>query len=88
MMELVTEKHQYAAQATLLLTDSLLLVYMWSSVSTALLTMIFFITGAVAIVLYIIFVPESPKWLFITEGTNSTKGIKMLNYIAWMNGVK
>ena len=42
--------------------------------------------GTVAIVLYMILVPESPKWLFFKEGASSKRGIDALNYIAWMNG--
>lgn len=44
------------------------------------------IVGSVAIVLYMLIVPESPKWLFFAEGASSKKGIDVLNYIAWFNG--
>ena len=31
-------------------------------------------------------VPESPKWLLIKKGSKSKEAIKVLNYIAWLNG--
>ena len=42
--------------------------------------------GIFAAVLYLLIVPESPKWLFLTEGEESINAIKNLNYIAWFNG--
>ena len=38
---------------------------------------------AVAVVLYLLIVPESPRWLLL-NGYKS-KGIKVYNYIAWIN---
>ena len=44
--------------------------------------------GSVAIVMYMLIVPESPKWLFFKEGASSQRGIDALNFIAWFNGSK
>lgn len=35
-----------------------------------------------------IFIPESPRWLFLKKGTNNKQAIDVLNYIAWFNGSK
>jgi hypothetical protein len=32
-----------------------------------------------------LFIPESPRWLFQNEGKKSKQAIKNLNYIAWVN---
>jgi len=45
-----------------------------------------YIIGFVASILYLIIIPESPKWLIIRQGPKSQKAIKILNYIAWFNG--
>jgi len=37
-------------------------------------------------ILYLLIVPESPKWLLIKKGSRSKEAIKVLNYIAWFNG--
>lgn len=47
---------------------------------------ILYIIGWVASILYLIIIPESPKWLIIREGPRSKQAIKILNYIAWFNG--
>ena len=41
--------------------------------------------GTLCIIIYLLFIPESPKWLFEKEGTSSKKAITILNYIAWFN---
>lgn len=46
----------------------------------------FLIAGCLATVLYLAFIPESPKWIFLMEGPESPYGIEVLNYIAWFNG--
>ena len=45
-----------------------------------------FICGFTGCVLFALFIPESPRWLFLQKGTNSQEAIKALNYIAWFNG--
>jgi len=40
----------------------------------------------VVTLLFIIFIPESPAWLFIMQGSNSTRGIATINYMAKFNG--
>lgn len=53
------------------------------------LNMIFkwtWIVETIALVLYLLLIPESPKWLFFAEGPDSQRGIAALNYIAWING--
>lgn len=47
----------------------------------------YFILGTVATFLYILVVPESPRWLFLKD-PQSAEGKKVLNYIAWFNGSK
>ena len=42
--------------------------------------------GLGASILYLLLVPESPKWLLIKQGPRSKEAIKVLNYIAWFNG--
>jgi len=42
--------------------------------------------GTAASLLYLAIIPESPKWLFLQDGTKSEKAIQNLNYIAWFNG--
>ena len=44
--------------------------------------------GTLALILYLILVPESPRWLFQKKGANSKEGIDVLNYIAKFNGSK
>ena len=46
----------------------------------------YFYFGTFLTMIYLIIIPESPKWLFIKEGSNSKKAIEILNYIAWFNG--
>lgn len=48
---------------------------------------IFNVIGLVGIVLYVFFVPESPRWLLLRDPA-SKEGKKILNYIAWFNGSK
>lgn len=46
----------------------------------------YFIVGTVAVLLYFLIIPESPKWLFFVEGPDSKRAKDNLNLIAWMNG--
>jgi MFS family permease len=49
---------------------------------------IMFYIQSVVVVLFIIFVPESPQWLFLEKDSNSKEAIDILNYIAVVNGSK
>ena len=60
-----------------------LLQYYVKSIQSILVTAYFM--GLVATCLYTLFVPESPRWLFMNN-SNSKEGIEILNYIAWFNG--
>jgi MFS family permease len=42
--------------------------------------------GLIALILFSLVIPESPKWLFMKFGTNCQEAINILNYIAWFNG--
>ena len=44
-----------------------------------------FIIGTFGIALFIFFIPESPRYIFMKDPT-SLQGIKILNRIAWLNG--
>jgi len=43
--------------------------------------------GCIIIVLYVVFIPESPRWQFMKD-SKSKDAIRNLNYIAWFNGSK
>lgn len=45
-----------------------------------------FVSGLIALILFALIIPESPKWLFMKKGTNCREAINILNYIAWFNG--
>lgn len=47
----------------------------------------FYYVGLGAFGLYLLFVPESPRWLLMKD-PHSKEAIKILNYIAWFNGSK
>ena len=51
-----------------------------------LLLKIHFWCGFVGCILFIVFIPESPRWLFLRKGVNSQEAINVFNYIAWFNG--
>lgn len=42
------------------------------------------IIGIIATILYLLIVPESPRWLF--QNQKNEKGIEVMNYIAAFNG--
>ena len=42
--------------------------------------------GIAASILYLLAIPESPKWLFLKKGADCQEAIANLNYIAWFNG--
>ena len=67
--------------ATLMITASLL-VY---SRNYDFVNQVYFYFGTLSIIIYLLFIPESPKWLFVKEGASSKKAINILNYIAWFN---
>ena len=45
-----------------------------------------FMTCLTGSFLFIVMIPESPRWLFLQKGVNSHEAIKNLNFIAWFNG--
>ena len=47
---------------------------------------IHFWVGLAACVIYCFFIPESPRWLFLTKGSNNKEAIRILNWISWFNG--
>ena len=51
-----------------------------------LLLKIHFWFGFAGCIVFLIFIPESPRWLFLSKGANSAEAINVLNYIAWFNG--
>ena len=67
--------------ATLLITASLL-IYSWNY---DFVNQVYFYIGTFSIIIYLLFIPESPKWLLLICGGSSKKAIKILNYIAWFN---
>ena len=46
-----------------------------------------YFVGLAAAVLFLLLIPESPRWLFMQDAS-SQEGIKALNFIAWFNGSK
>lgn len=48
----------------------------------------YFVMTIIALVLFLAFIPESPKWLFMKKGRNNQEGIRVLNYISKFNGSK
>ena len=67
--------------ATLMITSSLLIF----SRNYDFVNQVYFYIGTLSIIIYLLFIPESPKWLFLKCGGSSKKAIKILNYIAWFN---
>ena len=61
------------------------LFHKYYSRDTDFLLTIYFIVGAISSALYLLLIPESPKWLFMKQGSNSQEAIAVLNYIAWFN---
>ena len=61
------------------------LFYKYYSRDAQLFLNISFVVGILNSILYILFIPESPKWLFMKKGSNSQEAIEALNYIAWFN---
>ena len=46
----------------------------------------YFVLNVVVYILFLVFIPESPKWLFMKKGMNNQEGIRILNYISKFNG--
>lgn len=46
-----------------------------------------FYVSCIVFALYVILIPESPRWLFL-KNPHSKEGRDVLNYIAWFNGSK
>lgn len=92
MYELVHEKDKAMATTVINTIDDGSILYIAAAVYyNRDLNKIFVIAWSlafVASVLYLMLIPESPRWLFFTYGPKSAKGIKALNYIAWVNGSK
>ena len=61
------------------------LFYKYYSRDAQLFLNISFVVGLINCVLYLLLIPESPKWLFMKKGSNSQEAIAVLNYIAWFN---
>lgn len=92
-VELVEDKYNNVVQTALNAFDCTLFIqmgffYKYFSKDAELLLQISFWVGALSSVLYLLFIPESPKWLFMKKGSNCQEGIAVLNYIAWFNGSK
>ncbi len=67
--------------ATLMIAASLLIY----SRNYDFVNQIYFYIGTFCIIIYLLFIPESPKWLLLKEEGSSIKAINILNYIAWFN---
>ena len=61
------------------------LIFYFVDRNTQTLLNIMFIIGTFGVFLFICFIPESPRYIFMKDPT-SKEGIKVLNYIAWLNG--
>ena len=73
-----------AYDASNLMVACLLFKYLHMDFETIL--SMYFIMGLIAYILYVVFIPESPKWLFMKKGRNNQQAIKNLNYISKFNG--
>lgn len=69
-----------AFDASNLMLACLILKYVTVNMESV-LTMYFYMT-IVALILFLAFIPESPKWLFMKKGRNNQEGIRILNYIS------
>ena len=91
MLELIEEKNKAIASTLITCLDSCTLIfacsyYMYGKPDEEILNKVTFYVGTVASVLYLLIVPESPRWLFNKYGSNSPRGIEVMNYIARFNG--
>ena len=73
-----------AVDASTILISCLIYKY-YMPVEAFVLELMFYI-GSLACFIYILVIPESPRWVFMKQGSNSQEGIAILNYIAWFNG--
>jgi hypothetical protein len=91
MLELVAEKDKTFVTTIITFLDACTLliactVYMYIKPDEAMVNKYSFYIGTVACLLYLLIIPESPRWLFVKYGSNSQEAIKVLNYIAKFNG--
>lgn len=91
LYELVPEKYRPISSAIINVVDDAVFIVFGICLKFFIkdLNVIFkwtFIIQSIAVVLYLLLIPESPKWLFYFEGPDSKRGIATLNYIAWING--
>jgi len=63
---------------------SCIVFYYWNNNVDDFLRLMYFV-GCAAIVLYMLVIPESPRWQFMSD-CRSKEGIDNMNYIAWFNG--
>lgn len=89
-MELVEERHKevmttmiQAFDAGSIMLACFYLMYVDRDVNL-MLQGIYYV-GLAATVLYMVLIPDSPRWLLMRD-PNSQEGIKALNFIAWFNG--
>lgn len=92
MFELIDNQNKAMCQTTVATFDAFSmgvtsLFFLYVSPSLDLLLNIYYGLGVVAIVLYIVVVPESPRWLLLKD-PRSQRGKDILNYIAKFNGSK
>lgn len=91
-MELVSENYKTFCSMIINACDSgsilcACIVFYYYDNDVAWLLRIVWYIAMVASVLYMILIPESPRWQFMQD-CNSKEGIKNMNYIAWFNGSK
>jgi len=63
------------------------LIFAFVSKNTQHFLEITFYIGAIAVVLFVLFIPESPRYILM-KNPNDKEGIRILNFIAWFNGSK
>ena len=61
------------------------LIFYFIDNNTQTLLSALFVIGTIGVVIFLLFIPESPRYIFMKDPT-SQQGIRILNYIAWING--
>lgn len=90
IMEMTDNSNKIFANTGIAVFDSLTVAFGYVFLisvnsSVKLLVNMFNVMGIVGIVLFLIFIPESPRWLLLRD-PNSKQGKDILNYIAKFNG--